>query len=149
MVFNPRIILVPTDFSKYSDNAIAHAYDIAENRNAKIYLLHVIPKIDQWAITTSLSEQVINQLQSESIKEAKRKMDVEIKKILNTSTIEVVCDARVGTPFEEILKVQQEQKADLIVIASHGRTGIRNILIGSVAEKVIRNATCPVYLVRQ
>jgi nucleotide-binding universal stress UspA family protein len=60
----------------------------------------------------------------------------------------VVFDVRSGIPYEEILKEQQERKADLIVIASHGRTGLLKSLIGSVAERVMREAKCPVLLVR-
>jgi len=60
----------------------------------------------------------------------------------------VTFDVKSGTPYEEILKEQQERKADLIVIASHGRTGILKSFIGSVAERVMREAKCPVLLVR-
>jgi len=75
-------------------------------------------------------------------------MKEEADKILKAKKISVVFDVKSGTPYEEILKEQQERKADLIVIASHGRTGILRTLIGSVAERVMREAKCPVLLVR-
>jgi nucleotide-binding universal stress UspA family protein len=69
-------------------------------------------------------------------------------KILQSRKIDVAFDVKSGTPYEEILKEQQERKADLIVIASHGRTGILKSLLGTVAERVMREAKCPVLLVR-
>ena len=75
-------------------------------------------------------------------------MQEEANKILQSRKIDVSCDVRSGSPYEEILKEQQERKADLIVIASHGRTGILKSLIGTVAERVMREAKCAVLLVR-
>lgn len=87
-------------------------------------------------------------VQSDSEKEAAKKMREEAEKILKTKNIDLVFDVKAGIPYEEILKEQQERKADLIVIASHGRTGLLRTLIGSVAERVMREAKCPVLLVR-
>jgi universal stress protein A len=147
-MFAPKAILVPTDFSEYSDRAIKQAVDIAEQNNAKIYLLHVVDKLQQCAIDYCIPIETMMKVQSDSEKEASRKMQDEAKKITQAKKIDVTFDVTSGVPFEEILKEQQERKADLIVIASHGRTGIIKSLIGSVAEKVMREAKCPVLLVR-
>jgi nucleotide-binding universal stress UspA family protein len=147
-MFAPKSILVPTDFSEYSDRAIKQAVDIAEQNNAKIYLLHVVDKLQQCAIDYCIPIETMMKVQSDSEKEASRKMQDEAKKITQAKKIDVTFDVKSGIPFEEILKGQQERKADLIVIASHGRTGIMKSLIGSVAEKVMREAKCPVLLVR-
>jgi len=147
-MFAPKSILVPTDFSEYSDRAIKQAVDIAEQNNAKIYLLHVVDKLQQCAIDYCIPIETMMKVQSDSEKEASRKMQDEAKKITQAKKIDVTFDVTSGVPFEEILKEQQERKADLIVIASHGRTGIIKSLIGSVAEKVMREAKCPVLLVR-
>jgi nucleotide-binding universal stress UspA family protein len=147
-MFAPKSILVPTDFSDYSDRAIKQAVDIAEQNNAKIYLLHVVDKLQQCAIDYCIPIETMMKVQSDSEKEASRKMQDEAKKITQAKKIDVTFDVTSGVPFEEILKEQQERKADLIVIASHGRTGIIKSLIGSVAEKVMREAKCPVLLVR-
>jgi nucleotide-binding universal stress UspA family protein len=147
-MFAPKSILVPTDFSEYSDRAIKQAVDIAEQNNAKIYLLHVVDKLQQCAIDYCIPVETMMKVQSDSEKEASRKMQDEAKKITQAKKIDVTFDVKSGIPFEEILKGQQERKADLIVIASHGRTGIMKSLIGSVAEKVMREAKCPVLLVR-
>ena len=147
-MFTPKSILVPTDFSAFSDKAIQQAVDIAEQYNSNLYLLHVVDKLQQCAIDYCIPMETMIKVQSESEKEAARKMKEEADKILKAKKISVVFDVKSGTPYEEILKEQQERKADLIVIASHGRTGILKTLIGSVAERVMREAKCPVLLVR-
>jgi nucleotide-binding universal stress UspA family protein len=147
-MFAPKAILVPTDFSEYSDRAVKEAVDIAAQNNAKIYLLHVVDQLQQCAIDYCIPIETMMKVQSDSEKEAVRKMQEEANKILQSRKIEVAFDVKSGTPYEEILKEQQERKADLIVIASHGRTGILKSLIGTVAERVMREAKCPVLLVR-
>lgn len=147
-MFTPKSILVPTDFSEFSDRAVRQAVDIAEQHNAKIYLLHVVDKLQQCAIDYCIPLETMMKVQSDSEKEATKKMQEEAEKILKTKNIDLVFDVKSGTPYEEILKEQQERKADLIVIASHGRTGLLRTLIGSVAERVMREAKCPVLLVR-
>ena len=147
-MFTPKSILVPTDFSEFSDRAVRQAVDIAEQHNAKIYLLHVVDKLQQCAIDYCIPLETMMKVQSDSEKEAAKKMREEAEKILKTKNIDLVFDVKAGIPYEEILKEQQERKADLIVIASHGRTGLLRTLIGSVAERVMREAKCPVLLVR-
>lgn len=147
-MFTPKTVLVPTDFSEFSDRAVRQAVDIAEQNNAKIFLLHVIDKLQQCAIDYCIPLETMMKVQSDSEKEASKKMQEEVDKIMKAKKIDVVFDVRSGIPYEEILKEQQERKADLIVIASHGRTGLLKSLIGSVAERVMREAKCPVLLVR-
>ncbi len=147
-MFTPKSILVPTDFSKFSDRAVQQAADIAEQNNAKVFLLHVVDKLQQCAIDYCIPLETMMRVQSDSEKEASKKMQEEVDKIVKAKKIDVVFDVKSGIPYEEILKEQQERKADLIVIASHGRTGLLKSLIGSVAERVMREAKCPVLLVR-
>ena len=147
-MFTPKSILVPTDFSEFSDRAVQQAVDIAEQNNAKIFLLHVVDKLQQCAIDYCIPLETMMKVQSDSEKEAAKKMQEEADKILKAKKIDVVFDVKSGVPYEEILKEQQERKADLIVIASRGRTGILKTLVGSVAERVVREAKCPVLLVR-
>lgn len=147
-MFTPKSILVPTDFSEFSDKAILQAADIAEQNNAKIYLLHVVDRMQECAIDYCIPLETMMKIQADSEKEAARKMQEEADKILKAKKIDVAFDVKSGIPYEEILKEQKERKADLIVIASHGRTGILKSLIGSVAERVMREAKCPVLLVR-
>ena len=147
-MFTPKTILVPTDFSEFSDRAVRQAADIAEQNNAKVFLLHVVDKLQQCAIDYCIPLETMMRVQSDSEKEASKKMQEEVDKIVKAKKIDVVFDVKSGIPYEEILKEQRERKADLIVIASHGRTGLLKSLIGSVAERVMREAKCPVLLVR-
>ena len=149
-MFAPKKILVPTDFSVYADNALKQAIDIAKQNKAKIYLLHVIDDgFQQCAVDYCLDEATVQKVMRECIKNAKDKLQEEVKKITdNHADIEIVFDTPRGIPYEEIIKEQEDKGIDLIVIASHGKTGILKNLMGSVVDKVIRNAKCQVLLVR-
>jgi universal stress protein A len=147
-MFAPKKILVPTDFSKFSDNALKQAYDIAKQYKAKIYLLHVIEVVQTCSIDYCLDDQTVRALDEKSLEFSEKMIRKQINKVFKSKDVEVVSDVKKGTPLEEILKEQQSKKMDLIVIASHGKTGFLSHLIGSVAEKVARGAKCPVMLVR-
>ena len=148
-MFEPKTILVPTDFSKFSNKAFKYALDIAMRYNSRIFLLHVIDSTIQqfvadYCIDTRVAERVVN----ESIITSNENVKKMIDSFSETKEVKIITDVRRGIPYEEILKNQQEHEIDLIVIASQGRTGLRKLLIGSVTEKVIREAGCPVLLVK-
>ncbi len=147
-MFSPKQIIVPTDFSEYSDKALKQAIDIAKQYNSKIYLLHVVGSVIQCTIDYCLDPKTTNLIEKESIAAAKKMIQEQILKFPDSKALEIVADIRKGTPYEEILKAQQEQKGDLIIIASHGQTGLIRHLMGSVAEKVIRQSKCSVLLVK-
>ena len=147
-MFAPQLIIVPTDFSDYSDKAIRIAAEIAEGASSKLHLLHVVDKLQQCVMDYCMLVEEMQKIESGSMKEASKKMQEEVRKIIQSRKIEVTCNVKAGVPYEGILDEQKEKKADLIVIASHGRTGIMKTLIGSVAERVARGATCPVMVVR-
>lgn len=149
-MFAPKKILVPTDFSSYADNALKQAIDIAKQNKAKIYLFHAIDDgFQQCAVDYCLDEGAVQKINKDSIKNAKDKLQQEAKKITDKhSNIEIVYDTKRGIPSEEILKEQEAKGVDLIVIASHGKTGILKNLLGGVVDKVIKRAKCPVLLVR-
>jgi nucleotide-binding universal stress UspA family protein len=148
-MFAPKKILVPTDFSVYADNALKQAIDIAKQNKSKIYLFHVIDDgFQQCAVDYCINEGDVQRILKESIKNAQDKLHQEVKKITDSSKIEIVYDAKRGIPYEEILKEQEEKGIDLIVIASHGKTGILKNLLGGVVDKVIKRAKCQVLLVR-
>jgi universal stress protein A len=141
-------ILVPTDFSKFSDKALKQAVEMAKQNKAKIYLLHVVGVVQQCAVDYCLDQQTIDALDKKSIKSSEDMMQKQIKKVVNSRDVEIISYVVKGTPYHEILKEQEDKKIDLIVIATHGRTGLIGHLLGSVAEKVVRHAKCPVFLVR-
>lgn len=148
-MFAPKNILVPTDFSKYSDAALQKALDIAIQYEAKIHLLHVITEnVQQCAVDYCLSAQVVDQLEKESLKGAKGKLKKEADTIAKKKGVKISFDIKRGVPHVVILNEQMARKIDLIVIASHGKTGILKQLMGSVADKVIKSAKCPVIVVK-
>jgi len=85
---------------------------------------------------------------SEGIVYSNEKLRETIARFPDSLTVKVIPDIRKGQPHEEILKEASERKIDLIVIASHGKTGLKKYFIGSVAEKVMKEAKCPVLLIR-
>lgn len=149
-MFAPKNILVPTDFSAYADNALKEAIDIAKQHKAKIYLLHVIDDgFQQCTVDYCLDEGTVGKILSDSVRSAKEKLQQEAKKVTDShSGIEIVYDTKRGVPYEEILKEQEEKGIDLIVIASHGKTGILQNLLGGVADRIMKGAKCPVLLVK-
>lgn len=148
-MFAPKRILVPTDFSVYSDNALRMAVDIAKQNKAKIFLLHVVDDgIQQCSGVYCLDEKSFQNILKESEKNALDKLGEEARKITGSDNIEIEFEAIHGTPYEVILKEEESKNIDLIVIASHGKTGILKNLLGSVVDKVSRRAKGQVLLVR-
>jgi universal stress protein A len=146
----PTKILVPTDFSKYSDKALNQAFDIAKQYKSKVYVFHVIhekmiDRIDDYGITYP---SYVKDMEMEMIKGARVKLQKEIDKFPQAKELEVLSEVVLGKPSEEILKAQTEKGVDLIVIASLGRSGIAKYLIGSVARNVLKGAKCPVLLTK-
>lgn len=148
-MFQPRKILVPTDFSEDSDLAFRMALSIAVTYQARIFLLHVISNTIQQSLTDySLDQSMLDRVLNESIVFSNEKLQEVIDKNQQSGNIKVIPDVRQGQPYEEILKEASERKIDLIVITSHGKTGLQKYFIGSVTEKVMKEAKCPVLLIR-
>jgi nucleotide-binding universal stress UspA family protein len=147
-MFAPKKILVPTDFSKFSTNALKQAVDIAKQHKSRIYLLHVIGIIQTCVVDYCFDKATIDQLEQKSSDSSRSMMEKQIKKAVKGEGVEIIPVIRKGTPYEEILQEQQEKKIDLIVIASHGSTGLLHHLMGSVAAKVTKGAKCPVLLAK-
>jgi len=147
-MFAPKKILVPTDFSEFSDNALAEAVDIARQYESTIYLLHVFGLVQQCFDNYCMSADILENLRREGLSYANEMIRQQIEKTGKTDKIDIVTDIIEGSPaYEEILNEQRAKGIDLIVIASHGKTGLLHHF-GSVADKVTRGATCPVYLVK-
>lgn len=143
-MFNIKKIIVPTDFSQISYTAFDYARSIAEQYDAKIYLMYVLEKTPPFLAVRSIDvdeKKIMESLEKEAC-ETLRKNVIETLK--GNKNIEVETILRKGVDYEEIVRFSEEIKADLIIIATHGRTGILHTLLGSVAEKVIRFSKCPV-----
>ena len=140
-------VLVPIDFSDYSKSALKYAVNFAKSFNAEIILVYVVEpviyppdfsmgQIAMPSITTEWDDRARDELQ----KLAKS----EINEIANVKTI-----IKTGKPFVEIIETAKEENIDLIIIATHGHSGVEHILFGSTAEKVVRKAPCPVLTLRE
>jgi universal stress protein A len=148
-MFAPKKILVPTDFSEFSDKALQAALDIAKQHSARIYLFHVVDEVvHRSAGDYVFSDEMVQLIKDNAMAAAKEDLEKQLKKFRVPKEVKVTADIGKGVSYDEILREQKARKTNLIVIASHGRTGLLGHLIGSVAEKVARGATCPVLLVR-
>jgi nucleotide-binding universal stress UspA family protein len=138
-----KTILHPTDFSEQSRRAFAVACALARDYGAHLTVMHVVPPgtIELIALTQLGTEE-----NTGSVRET---FWADLRKIRATdSAIRVEHRLEDGDPAAEILGVAQEIHADLIVMGTHGRTGLGRILMGSVAEQVVRQAVCPVLTVK-
>lgn len=144
----PQQILVPTDFSAYADKALQEGIFLAKQFNAKLHLLHVVEDIQQCAADYCLTEEFVRQFRTSGVENSQQKLKSELEKYPEAKEVQLLTNVRVGRPEEEILNEAGEKKIDLIVIASHGKTGFLQHLMGSVAERVTRGAKCEVMLVK-
>ncbi len=146
--FSPKKILAPVDFSKFSIDALRAALDISEIRGAKVTALHVTeePSMpDTYGHSTMLHANW--QLIRERVFEESR-AELEALTLEAGDSQEVKCESIMGDPTNEILRMAKDGNFDLIVMSTHGRTELNCLLMGSVAERVIRHAQCPVLVVR-
>ncbi len=148
----PKKILVPTDFSKYSDRALKQALDIAVEYHAAVHVLHVVDSklrstMDEGAHLIVNADE-IRALERGFVTMARERLREQIAKFPESKEVKVTQRVTTGLPAEEILRDQQRKGVDLIVIASLGQSGIAKYLIGSVARNVLKGAKCPVLLTK-
>ena len=136
-MLKPTKILIPTDFSEYSNKALRQALDIAKQYKAQVYVVHVIH-----------GESYYDDIEKQMIEGARKKLQEEIDKFPQAKELEVFGEVLSGNTSEVILEEEKRKGIDLIVIASLGRTGIAKYLIGSVARNVLKGAKCPVLLTK-
>ena len=139
-------ILFPIDFSEGSMNALDYAISLSKEYNSRLYLLHVVHDISMtagWQVPHIRIDEFYREMEEGAKKEMEKFCREELRGIENIEQIVLR-----GIPDEEILRVARDKKIDIIVIGTHGRTGIDRLLFGSTAEKVVRKAPCPVLSVR-
>jgi len=152
-MLKPTKILVPTDFSEHSDKALKQALDIALEYNAKVYVLHVVEEKLQTTLTADHSELIVNldeiaALEKTLLTHARERLHRQVDKFSEYKNARVIQKVVSGIAYQEILGEQENLGADLVVIASLGKSGIARFLIGSVANNVLRGAKCPVLLTK-
>jgi nucleotide-binding universal stress UspA family protein len=138
-----RKIIVPTDFTVFSDHALDYAVVVAKRFHANILIMHVIEPftysvtdmmqvVDHYVPLKTIAQPMLEILQNRISKGGVKSSTVVTK----------------GTPYLEIIKKARKEGTDLIVMGTHGRTGAKHVLMGSVAERVVRMAPCPVLTVK-
>ena len=148
-MFTVEKILCPADFGESSQKSLEAAIELSRLFSAELILMHTIRPLP---ISTNSSQADSNSdiptVVDELWREARKRID---HLTANTVPDDIRCRSKIvpGKPAEEIVRLAKEEAADLIVIAMSGQSGWRRLLIGSIAEKVVRSAQCPVLTVRQ
>jgi nucleotide-binding universal stress UspA family protein len=144
MVF--QHILVPTDFSEYADYALDYAIEMAKMFQARVTVLYVfhVPSLALGEVSPTVMDDTLQAMETNAQRQAQKALARVLNAGLQGDSVIVE-----GAPFQMIIDTAQEKEADLIVMGTHGRTGLTHILMGSVAERVVRMAPCPVLVTRE
>jgi universal stress protein A len=140
-MFKMKRILMATDFSDHSKDALEYAVHLAKAFKAELHLLHIF---ENPYLSAAYEVRSLVQEAWEEDLETLNKMVKPIRK----KRIKVYARLMDGIRFDQIVRTARELPADLIVIGTHGRTGLAHVMIGSVAERVVQRAPCPVLTVR-
>jgi universal stress protein A len=136
---NIHHILAPTDFSASAIQAVTAAFELAQTFGAKLSLLHVI-EVPAYAIEVALPLEALE-------RDARRELALLLPEA-EAAHMDVTRLVDVGVPYQKIVETATAEQVDLIVMATHGRTGLSHLVLGSVAERMVRLAPCPVLTIR-
>lgn len=142
----PKLIMSPIDFSSHSDDALKAATELASCFRSEICLVHVVPAIPKLPSTSAFFHE--GEYEQELHKDAQNRLDAMVRTI---GAHGLKARAEVGTANDvsmELLRIAEHNNVDLIVIATHGMSGWRKLAFGSVTEKIVRLAACPVLVLR-
>ena len=134
-------ILYPTDFSEASYEALKVANEVAVHHSAELCVVHVTPPVPMAAAATGYS----------AIAEMERSEEISLHELIKEripKELHIRQIITIGGAADEIIRIAEQERVDLIVIGTHGQTGWRHAVFGSVAEKVVRLASCPVLSIR-
>jgi nucleotide-binding universal stress UspA family protein len=146
-MFSMRLILSPIDFSNFSVSALAVARDLAAKYGSELLLVHVVPFIPK--LPAGASPFSSADYENELIESAKRQLKDLAAEAQRSGLRARYIVGLANEPAMEILRIAEAEKADLILIATHGMSGWRRLAFGSVTEKVVRTADCPVLVLRE
>ena len=141
-----RHILAPTDFSEYSKKAVGSALELARKFGAKLTILHVVelpPYPVEGYVPPAVNATFLDDLERQATQDL-----AQLVPEAESSNVEVVRLVAVGSPYRKIIDTAEAEQDDLIVMATAGRTGFSHLVMGSIAERVVRTATCPVLTIR-
>ena len=140
-------VLVPIDFSDYSKSALKYAVNFVKYFKANLILVYVVEPViypPDFSMGQIAIPSVDLEMDKRAIEELNKLAEQEIPTEIKVKSI-----VKTGKPFIEIIETAAEEDIDLIIIATHGHTGVEHILFGSTAEKVVRKAPCPVLTLRE
>lgn len=132
-------ILTPTDFSAPANQAVTAAFELAQTFGAKVSLLHVI-EVPVYAIEVALPLEALE-------RNARRELALLLPEA-EAAHVDVTRLVDIGVPYQKIVETVTAEHVDLIVMATHGRTSLSHLVLGSVAERVVRMTPCPVLTIR-
>jgi nucleotide-binding universal stress UspA family protein len=141
-----RRILAPTDFSEFSKLAVTRAFELAQTFGATLTLVHVVEQPAypvEGMIPPNLGDSVLEDLQ--------QRAEFDLAQVLPEAAgakVPIIRRVAKGIPYRQIAEIAAAEKVDLIVMATHGRTGLSHLFLGSVTERVVRTAPCPVLTLR-
>ena len=138
-----KLILCPIDFSDTSAHALETAIELATQLNAKIHLVHVYQYPAFSMPEADLATPIDLSLQYDYVDRLKQQLE-DLRNKYSDSGINVGSTLAEGVPYVEIVETAKKINADLIIIGTHGRTGLSHMLLGSVAERVVRSSVVPV-----
>ena len=149
--FAPKRILVPTDFSSSADRALNYAVSIAWLYKAEILVLHVFQLQEYLGLLSQkaqIDEKTANEVLEIAKKQAVDSLEETVRRHADAGVL-INPDLVIGVPFEEIVEYAAQREVDLIVMPTHGRTGLAHFFLGSTTERVIERAACPVLAIKQ
>lgn len=138
-----KTLLCPVDFSQMSQSVLDYAVFMAQSHQAELKLIHVVDQLHGFD-----SYKILHMTAVEITHEMERQAKTQLKELVATLPIPTSFEVRFGRAADEIVIQAKEDKIDLVVMGSHGRSGLSHLLVGSVAESVVRHAPCPVLVVR-
>jgi len=141
-------ILYPTDFSRHSLAALPYAKDMAEKFGAELHVLHVVDSAYQYWMAGGEDTAAVVMSENELMDSAQQQMDDFIEKNMSDYKSPMAVKLLPGRPFLEIIHYASDNEIDMIVIATHGHGALASMFMGSVTEKVLRKAPCPVMSIR-
>lgn len=147
MPFAPRSILWPTDLSPYSLLGARYACEMCRTYGARLHAVYVAPFLvpDSTAAIASAGDMLVGT--GDIRPTAETQLRALVQKHIS-GVPEVVQTVLIGTPWRELCDYAKQSKIDLIVSATHGETGLKHVLMGSVAERLVQHAECPVLIVK-
>jgi nucleotide-binding universal stress UspA family protein len=141
---SPHTILVPVDFSTPGREALAYAVAFAARCEAKLLVLHVV---EIPYVGSGLGEIELPPVEADIREPVAENLARMVNEIV-AGRVPVETLTRTGQPWFEITEAARELRADLVIVGTHGYTGLKHVLMGSTAERVVRHAPCPVLVVR-